>query len=374
MMGRIPLVSRAAHAATMVGGLPPAPVALDKAAGDVPSLERFLSAANKLATPIRSQVLDFLSAMAEDAPEALWESTLESGDPTPLFEWVWERLTDPLDTLQRGMQRIVTQAAQHAGVWQIPGGQIRFDLPNPIALAWLADYPVPLVTRLRQTVRDTIAQTVAQAIGDGVNPRQAARRVRMTRGFALLPQHAAAVRAYRRELEQLMAGGGPPARRVLVDHRFTHRALTPEKIDTMVTRYAERLLQYRATMITRTESIRALNAGNWLAMHYAAEQGLVQRALLVRRWIPAPDNATGGGPCPVCLEIARRNEGGVGFDEPFVVNDTGETIMHPPYHPHCRCVVWTRPRLSTRERFVLSDAYLPPPLRGRSIPSGVLGA
>jgi hypothetical protein len=187
--------------------------------------------------------------------------------------------------------------------------------------------------------------------------------VKATKGFSLTARQWRAVETYHDDLVAAMDGGVTPRARQLVDRRFSLTNLTPEKIDRMVRRYSERFLTYRAEMIARTESIRALNTGNWLALHYAAEEGLVKRGDLVRRWFPAADNATGGGACPVCLDVAMRNEQGVAFDEPFVVGANGDTIMQPPLHPLCRCVVWTRPRLFAGETFTLPRAYLPPALR-----------
>jgi hypothetical protein len=361
----IPTVRRATGGAALVP--------LTKAT-DASLLERFLGAANRLAAPIRAQVFRLLEDLTADAPEALWEAALSDGDITPLFDWLWETLSAGRD-VEATLRRMVRQASVTAGEWSFPGGQLSFDVSNPLAVSWLTDYPLPLVRQMSESLRRTLSDIVAEGIAEGLHPREMARTVRATQGFTLTSQQWRAVRNYQRELvarlgaQQRGERPTPLATRALVDRRFTTARLTADKVETMVARYAERMRRYRSEMIARTESIRAMNAGNWLALHYAAEQGLVRRDDLVRRWIPAPDNATGGGPCPVCLDIALRNEAGVAFDEPFVLNDAGETIMFPPAHPHCRCLAWTRPRLFAGETFQLSDAYLPRAhsLRGRPL-------
>ena len=350
-----------ARRATGVGATP-APRRIAKADEDSASLlETFLTTAERLTEPVKQAVLGALSKIAGAAPDGLWAEAMENGDISPLIAWVLDQLESA--ELQKELLRVVRESMRRSREW-LSMPTIDLDTPNPVAVALMADYPVPLVRSLSQSVREVIADIVADGIGRGWAPTRIARVVEATKGFALTPNQYRAVQNYRDELETGRLGA--QRRRALRDGRFAlRRELSPEEIDKRVARYGQRYLRYRATAIARTETIRALNTGLWLTTHQAAEQGLLPRDQLVRRWIPAPDNATGGGPCPVCLDVALYNEAGVGFDDPFYVPETGELLMFPPAHPHCRCVVFTRPRIGN-ETFRLSNAYLPIELRRAS--------
>lgn len=80
----------------------------------------------------------------------------------------------------------------------------------------------------------------------------------------------------------------------------------------------------RAWMIARTESSRAVHAGQVLA---AKETGIVSG----KKWLASADA------CKLC-EALQGNV--VGLDEVFTVDPKGgpyAAIAYPPRHPHCRC-------------------------------------
>ena len=82
----------------------------------------------------------------------------------------------------------------------------------------------------------------------------------------------------------------------------------------------------RAETIARTETIRALSAGQDELWAQAREDGFLgadaQRVL-----IAAPDA------CDICLALDGV---AVGLDEPWIT-DAGDEVDAPPVHPRCRC-------------------------------------
>ena len=93
-------------------------------------------------------------------------------------------------------------------------------------------------------------------------------------------------------------------------------------------RYAERLRNYRARMIARTETMRAANISRLEGYEQAARKGLFDTRTAVLEWMTHIDDRT----CSYCLEMAGEQ---VPFGQEF---PDGE----PPVHPHCRCVIMLR--------------------------------
>lgn len=344
-MSGAPVVRRAAST-----GMVPRVRSVIEKLGHAELLERMHRIADRLAPRLRRQVHAALTRAEHRRSGASLEhalsSLLDRGDLEGAADLLIEQIDIP--GIESALRDAVRSTMQSASLkWILPVGAV--DLAgeaNPQALAFLEDYPVPMVREMKEGVRELVRDAVQRGIADGDGPADIARLIRQLNGFGLTKSQWSWVMNYRRELMN-----GEPSSRALRDRRFSPVPATPEKLVTMLQRYTERTLSYRANMIARTESIRALNAGLWLTMNGIADDGHVERDNLVRRWIPAPDNATGGGPCPYCHEIAVLNENGVGMDEPFVLPDDDGSIMMPPVHPHCRCIVFTRPRLSANETF-----------------------
>jgi hypothetical protein len=185
--------------------------------------------------------------------------------------------------------------------------------------------------RMADTIEAVIDQDIRQGLTNGMTTDEIARVIKATIG--LTPKQAAAVENYRRLLE---AGDQAALDRVLRDARFDRSVrsgnLDADKIDRMVTRYAERFQAHRAKTIARTESLRATNAGRAAAWaQYADRKGLGGDAVL-RYWQTAHDERV----CPICSAIPLMNPSGVPMDEPYNT-PVGPLMMPPEPHPNCRC-------------------------------------
>lgn len=125
-------------------------------------------------------------------------------------------------------------------------------------------------------------------------------------------------RADRRRIREAMAETIP---QIKADLAFNMRAI-----------YAQRLIQKRAMMIARTETLRAAHAGLHESWQQARQQGVLPDRTR-RFWIVTPDER-------LSIEHSRipgMNPQGRGLNDPFFT--TEGTHMYPPSRPNCRCSV-----------------------------------
>lgn len=219
--------------------------------------------------------------------------------------------------------------------------EMSFSLLNPSAIAFLQGYEFELITGLTSLLRETIQGILVRAYRDGITVQGQARLIRQYVG--LTPAQVRAVENYRRLLESGDPGGLRDAlARELRDARFDstlQRAaadgarLTRAQIERLVARYVERQVKYRATMIARTETIRAANAGQIEAWRQAQQQGLLSNTVRMK-WIVTKDERT----CDICPQIRDMNPGGVLIGGVFR-SPKGIVRQPPDPHPQCRCAL-----------------------------------
>ena len=108
----------------------------------------------------------------------------------------------------------------------------------------------------------------------------------------------------------------------------------------MVGRYSERYVKYRSEVIARTESLRAVHAGNNEAYEQAIEQGELAKDQIMRTWITAGDDR---------VRDTHENLSGVqaGMDQTFPAQGGPLRFPGDPAGPadetiQCRCSLATR--------------------------------
>jgi len=185
-----------------------------------------------------------------------------------------------------------------------------FDLVNPESIAWVRDHGAALVTEVGLSTKQAIQRLVETGIRDGVAPDRLASRLMEVVG--LRSDQVAAVERFR--------------------SRLTADGVSPDRIDARVAKYADAQLRYRATMIARTETLDAANAGQDELWNAARVAGDLDPEMTWRRWLITPDDRLD----TVVCEPMEDEE--VKFGEPFLTGD-GRLIMRPPAHPQCRCAV-----------------------------------
>lgn len=205
----------------------------------------------------------------------------------------------------------------------------RFDKATQERLAALLD---ELIDDLSDSAKETIQSVILSGLRAGDSADDIAENIRDT--ISLTPQQAEAVANYRRALEDLDQGALNRALRdssfddVVQDAIDSGEFLPDGVISDAVDAYLENYIDYRAATISRTESLRAANAGLRDGYTQASERGAIPAEAVKRVWLLDLDENT----CDICLGILDANPDGVGLDEEFSEGD-------PPVHPNCRCTI-----------------------------------
>ncbi len=241
-------------------------------------------------------------------PGKVWDAWI-SRDYSKIMEVIpWENFHADLEP---GMAKseAAAKGAWEAAFHELPNNKdpmLRWDTSNPRIRTFIASRKAHNFTNLTQSSATNIQGWVTRSMDRALSPRQVASGIRSQIG--LLPAHAVAVDRYR---ANMAAAGNPSA-------------------DRLADAYADRLLDYRAMMIARTETRLATNQGQLTVWRQAADHGLVDRHTTGRRWITA-----GPDPCEDCEAMDGRT---VPLDSPWIFED-GRAIDCPPEgtHPHCFC-------------------------------------
>lgn len=221
------------------------------------------------------------------------------------------------------------------------GARMAFDLRNPRAEEFLRRYGFGLIKDISRSSQEAIRQILLQAFREGGHPYETARKIRSVIG--LTDNQAQAVANYMKalsgqgaELRQTLNRGLRDARYDKLVNRLADEGgiLGADKIQQMTDRYAERMLNHRAEVIARTETIRASNAGVQESWQQAQEQGYLVPERTRKVWI-----ASVGDPrtCDHCESVPSDYPDGIEMDGEFET-DIG-TVDAPPLHPNCRCTV-----------------------------------
>jgi hypothetical protein len=210
-----------------------------------------------------------------------------------------------------------------------------FDMFDSATQAKLRQAQDNLIQQLTTDARDTIEAIVMDGVQRGLGAAEIVDDVRAMVG--LTDTQARAVLNYRAMLEGLDSTALQRQLRnsdwdALVGQAISSgEALAQDKIDQMVADYTENYLDYRASTIAQTESVRAISTGLTDAYRQAVDRGALPEGAVKRRW------QLGDSPCPICESIPDNNPEGVGVNEAFV-SDEGP-VDDPPVHPNCMCSV-----------------------------------
>ena len=311
---------------------------------DVPADSLLIVAAEGMEPKIRDAFLRAVKAVKDDTTVAAIAAALESGSVDEAMKLLdvegkleaalgGKGLAAGVQSVREAIQQTFASGAQ-AAIKQLPsriGVDVAFDMFNPRTVGFLNGYSMDLIKGITDQTRDSIRQVIVDAFQNGGHPREQAREIREMIG--LTPYQQRAVDNYRAALE-----GGSQADlqnalgRALRDGRYdrsllsamqNQTSLPPAKVDVMVGRYEERFINYRATTIARTESLRAANKGQRALWEQAVEQGLLPGDV-EREWEVSGDERT----CDECNDLDGET---ARLDEEFAPG-----IMEPPDpHPDC---------------------------------------
>ncbi|GJE00550.1 hypothetical protein [Methylobacterium isbiliense] len=183
--------------------------------------------------------------------------------------------------------------------------EIRFDVRNPRAEAWLRDHSSTAVREILDDQRTLIRASLDAGMAAGRNPRDVAldlvgridpkTKRRDGGAIGLTSSQEAWVRRY---ADELARGDLAALDRQLRDKRFdgtvrkavaAGKPLTAEQIAAMVAAYRNRALRYRAETIGRTEAMAALHQSQDEAMQQAIDAGQIQEGRVMKVWRSAGD-------------------------------------------------------------------------------------
>lgn len=228
--------------------------------------------------------------------------------------------------------------AEQIGRFPTPSGTLvaRFNVRNPRAEEWLRNLSSTRIVEIAEETRSVVRNVLTEGIARGQGPRTTAldlvgridpvTRERVGGFIGLTEGQAQWARNARQELENLDPNYLTRQRRDRrLDGAFKKamRDGTPLKqrqIDAAVSRYQQRVLNHRGSVIARTESVNALRSGQEEAIRQAVEVGEVEGEFTTKTWQDTGDGRTRP-------EHAAADGQTVPVDQPFIVG--GEQLMYP---------------------------------------------
>lgn len=305
----------------------------------------------ELAPEYREPILSSMLEVKHRLDAATLLRLIERGDARAVIDLIFG---SGMTWLARVVEQLPTAAGMAAQYLEadltllMPGGHRAMLTvgapPTPEVLDAVTRRSLAMIREVDRSSREAIAEYLKRDLRAGVNPRQTARSIREVIG--LTAQQAVAVQNYRRALE---SGSLSALARELRDRRYdrtvlrwkTGQPVDLSKVDEMVKAYERRMLDYRATVIARTQAMQALHDGQRAIWEQAILDGRADITRVRRYWFTAKDERT----CVVCAGIPAMNPRGVGIHQPFVLPD-GQLLLDPVAHPQCRCTVmwWPEPK------------------------------
>ena len=268
---------------------------------------------------LRRLVRDWLAGSRDALTEKAIERALREGKAALLAnDPVWaDRWDDLDDDWQDSLRRLMRRAgAAELRRLDLPLG---FALDNPYAVRFALTQTAEMVKAVTAETKKAIRAVVGAGFVEHYPPRDMAKLVKPMIGLT-----APDARAVRNRAAKLAKDD-----------------LSPERVQELTDRYAEKLLKRRAENIARTETINSLSAGNNAAWRSADEAGLLPKGT-EREWMATP---TSGRTCTICARLHGKR---IPLDGTYTHPVTGAPINHPggEAHPSCRCA----------ERLVFSDS------------------
>ncbi len=199
---------------------------------------------------------------------------------------------------------------------------LNFDMINPRAQAWAGQRSATAVRGITAEARRAVRNILARGFAEGIPHGQMARMLRSVIG--LTEGQANAVMNLR---ASILKNPGKLIRAGKVPIRVPKAGFTEAMLERRLKGYARRLLNRRAYVIARNETMTAANIGQHQLWQQAQEQRLLRKDA-VKEWIITPDNRL----CEICEPLSGLK---ALLNEPF--ENIG--VQGPPAHILCRCTM-----------------------------------
>lgn len=277
------------------------------------TIDKMAPLSKRMGNAIRLDLIDGITTFKKKIPVELISEAWGKGDYAQVMAHIpWAVLPTDLAATLQGIATATAKAAS-LQIEALPPNineHLRFDVSNPTIRNFLNSHSASLVTNIQADTQKVIQDAVARSFNEALTPRQVAEQIKGSIG--LLPAHERALAKYREGL---------------VAEKFA-----PARVEELAGAYEERLLDYRATTIARTETRAAITTGQLSVWREGANQGFFSRSSARKEWI------TAGDPCPACDPMDGVQ---VGLDDVWIVTyQNGETraVQTPnESHPQCLC-------------------------------------
>lgn len=193
-----------------------------------------------------------------------------------------------------------------------------FDRTNPEAVLWAETRAGELVTGVTEASQKAIRSIITRAFEEGIPPKQAAKLLQEVVSLTEIQANAlASVR------QAILNNPGKIVKVGSKTIKVPPTGMTSDKLDKVLSDYADKLRRNRALSIARTETIAASNEGQLQLWRQAIANGELSKNVK-RVWIAAPSERT----CPQCVSLDGQE---IEFDGSW------DGMENPPAHPMCRC-------------------------------------
>ena len=221
----------------------------------------------------------------------------------------------PFDFVEDDLQPLVDQsraamlAAGEASIESLPSAArtLAFDENNIRINRFLERNIATLVVDINEDTRQVVQRVIRRATFEGVTPRQTAKTVKNIVG--LTPKMEISLNNFRIKQAETIKN--------------------PVKLEALVQKKRDRMIEVRANAIARTEMTRAVNAGQKETWVQAADLGLIDRTKSRKTWVAIIDGRTSD----ICNELEGQS---VPLDGVFWSSVVGQSYDHPPAHVNCR--------------------------------------
>lgn len=217
--------------------------------------------------------------------------------------------------VSRNVLRSAIQTAGEAAAEALStsmGTPITFNSSNAAAVEWANRHSAQLVREISDETRAAIRETIGRVIESGKASRQLAKDIIKT-NLGLTRQQSLAVDNFRSRLEAQNFGA--------------------EVVERRVAKYAAAQLKRRATLIARTETIRAANMGQQLLWEQGMRDGNIP-ADARKVWVVTEDDRLDTKVCEPMPDMPENQSVPVAGN---FTTGSAELIPCPPAHPGCRC-------------------------------------
>lgn len=244
-------------------------------------------------------------------PDDLWEAIRTKNPGRVMTAIPWAALSADLEGALAQLQK--TYDLSHKYTFEsLPAPEkasMRMDIANPNLKNYIRTRADKIVDNVSMDGRRVIDRAVSDSFSKALTPREVAQTVREHIG--LNERQSVALMNYQTKLMDRIRD-----------------PYTPEKIDQLVSSYADRLLDQRAMTIAATETRTASNYAQLSVWQQAAEDKLFDIKTAKKRWI------VDGNPCEICEEMDGVE---VDLDDSWDVGEYGSVDVPNEVHPNCMC-------------------------------------